>query len=95
LITVLFLARFTLRPMHFFGMLGLLSVIVGVGVEVWVLILKYAYHEPFQTHVAMLLFGILLLILGIQLVSMGLIGEMLVYQFRKNKGKSGGDDDTG
>ncbi|MGC9512865.1 MAG: glycosyltransferase family 2 protein [Fidelibacterota bacterium] len=95
LITVLFLARFTLRPMHFFGMLGLLSVIVGIGVEVWVLILKYAYHEPFQTHVAMLLFGILLLILGIQLVSMGLIGEMLVYQFRKNKRRSGGDDDTG
>lgn len=93
LITVLFLARFTLRPMHFFGMLGLLSMIVGVGVEVWVLILKYAYNEPFQTHVAMLLFGILLLILGIQLVSMGLIGEMLVYQFRKNKGKAGRDND--
>jgi glycosyltransferase involved in cell wall biosynthesis len=94
LITVLFLARFTLRPMHFFGMLGLLSVIVGICVELWVLILKYAYHESFQTHVAMLLFGILLLILGIQLVSMGLIGEMLVYQFRKNKMGSGGDDDT-
>ncbi|KUK55777.1 MAG: Undecaprenyl-phosphate 4-deoxy-4-formamido-L-arabinose transferase [Marinimicrobia bacterium 46_47] len=94
LITVLFLARFTLRPMHFFGMLGLLSVVVGAGVEVWVLILKYAYHEPFQTHVAMLLFGILLLILGIQLVSMGLIGEMLVYQFRKNKREPGGDDDA-
>ncbi len=93
LITVLFLARFTLRPMHFFGMLGLLSMIVGVGVEVWVLILKYAYNEPFQTHMAMLLFGILLLILGIQLVSMGLIGEMLVYQFRKNKGKAGRDND--
>jgi len=93
LITVLFLTRFTVRPMHFFGMLGLLSSIIGVGVEIWVLILKYVYNEPFQTHLAMLLFGILLLILGVQLFSMGLIGEMLVYQFRKTKLKSGTDDE--
>lgn len=91
LITVLFLARFTLRPMHFFGMMGLLSTIVGIGVEIWVLILKYIYNEPFQSHLAMLLFGILLIILGVQLVSMGLIGEMLVYQFRKKKKESGNE----
>ncbi|MDD3806779.1 MAG: glycosyltransferase family 2 protein [Candidatus Marinimicrobia bacterium] len=93
LITVLFLARFTQRPMHFFGMLGILSVIIGVIVEIWVLVLKYAFHEPFQSHLAMLLFGILLLILGIQLFSMGLIGEMLVYQFRKNRGKYGEENE--
>ncbi len=91
LITVLFLARFTLRPMHFFGMMGLLSTVVGIGVEIWVLILKYIYNEPFQSHLAMLLFGILLIILGVQLVSMGLIGEMLVYQFRKKKKESGNE----
>jgi glycosyltransferase involved in cell wall biosynthesis len=93
LITVLFLARFTLRPMHFFGMMGLLSTIIGIGVEIWVLILKYAYNEPFQSHLAMLLFGILLIILGVQLVSMGLIGEMLVYQFRKNKKEPGKENE--
>lgn len=93
LITVLFLTRFTVRPMHFFGMLGLLSTMIGVGVEIWVLILKYVYNEPFQTHLAMLLFGILLLILGVQLFSIGLIGEMLVYQFRKTKLKAGTDDE--
>jgi glycosyltransferase involved in cell wall biosynthesis len=93
LITVLFLTRFTVRPMHFFGMLGLLSTIIGAGVEIWVLILKYVYNEPFQMHLAMLLFGILLLILGVQLFSMGLIGEMLVYQFRKNKLKPETDDE--
>jgi len=93
LITVLFLARFTLRPMHFFGMMGLLSTIIGIGVEIWVLILKYVYNEPFQSHLAMLLFGILLIILGVQLVSMGLIGEMLVYQFRKNKKEPGKENE--
>ncbi len=83
LITVLFLARFTTRPMHFFGLLGMLASLAGVGVEIWVLIMKYALNQPFKSHIAMLIFGVLMLILGIQLVSMGLIGEMMVYQEKK------------
>lgn len=83
LITVLFLAKFTVRPMHFFGMLGLLSFLTGIAVEVWVLILKFGFNEPFNKHIAMLIFGVLLVLLGVQLVSIGLIGEMLVYQSKK------------
>ncbi len=83
LITVLFLGRFTVRPMHFFGMAGLLSFLIGSVVEIWVLILKFVLNESFGTHIAMLILGVLLLLLGVQLVSIGLIGEMLVYQSKK------------
>ena len=83
LVTVLFLKKFTVRPMHFFGMIGLLSFLIGFVVEVWVLILKFGFNESFNTHIAMLILGVLLLLLGVQLVSIGLIGEMLVYQSKK------------
>lgn len=83
--TVFFLSRFTLRPMHFFGFLGLLSVSSGVIVEIIVLIYKYAYGQSFQSHLAMLILGVLLIVLGVQLFSIGLIGEMMVYQAKKKQ----------
>ncbi len=81
--TIFFLSRFTLRPMHFFGFFGLLSALAGTVVEIMVLIYKYAYGEPFQSHLAMLILGVLLIVLGVQLFSIGLFGEMIVYQSKK------------
>jgi len=83
--TVFFLSRFTMRPMHFFGFLGLLSMTGGIIVEIMVLIYKYAYGQPFQSHLAMLILGVLLIVLGVQLFSIGLIGEMMVYQAKKKQ----------
>ena len=83
--TVFFLSRFTLRPMHFFGFLGLLSVSAGTIVEIVVLIYKYGYGHSFQSHLAMLILGVLLIVLGVQLFSIGLIGEMMVYQSKKKQ----------
>jgi glycosyltransferase involved in cell wall biosynthesis len=83
--TIFFLSRFTLRPMHFFGFFGLLSATAGVVVEAIVLYYKFALNESFQSHMAMLILGVLLIVLGVQLFSIGLIGEMLVYQSKKKK----------
>lgn len=77
LMTVLFLNRYTRRPLHLFGIFGLISFISGLGIDVWVLFLKYGLGEPFQKHMALLVFGVLLLILGIQFISIGLLGEMI------------------
>jgi len=60
-----------------------LSATAGVVVELIVLIQKFAYGESFQSHMAMLILGVLLIVLGVQLFSIGLIGEMLVYQSKK------------
>jgi glycosyltransferase involved in cell wall biosynthesis len=83
--TIFFLSRFTMRPMHFFGFFGLLSASAGVIVEIIVLIYKYGYGHSFQSHLAMLILGVLLIVLGVQLFSIGLIGEMLVYQSKKKR----------
>lgn len=86
LITVTFITRYMKRPMHFFGISGFLFLLVGLISEIYVLILKYVYNEPFSKHFAMLLFGALLLIFGIQSFSIGLIGELITY-FHKRKNK--------
>jgi len=77
LLTVLFLSRYTRRPLHLFGIFGLLSLLTGFVVNVWVIYLKYVLHEPFQRHIALLVFGVMLLILGVQFISIGLLGEMI------------------
>jgi glycosyltransferase involved in cell wall biosynthesis len=77
LISVLFLSRYIQSPLYFFGQLGLLSFISGFSIEGYVLYLKYVLGEPFAIHMALLIFGVLLIFIGIQFFSIGLIGEMI------------------
>ncbi len=77
LLTVLFLSRYTRRPLHLFGLFGLVSLLIGIGVELRVLYLKYGLGEPFSNHIALLVFGVMLVILGVQFISIGLLGEMI------------------
>ncbi|MBC8175040.1 MAG: glycosyltransferase family 2 protein [Candidatus Marinimicrobia bacterium] len=77
LLTVLFLSRYMRRPLHLFGIFGILSFLIGFIVNCWVLYLKYGLGEPFSKHLALLVFGVMLLILGVQFISLGLLGEMI------------------
>lgn len=77
LISVIFLSRYIQSPLYFFGQLGLLSFMSGFSIEGYILYLKYVLKEPFATHIALLIFGVLLIFIGIQFFSIGLIGEMI------------------
>ncbi|MBW2455540.1 MAG: glycosyltransferase [Deltaproteobacteria bacterium] len=81
LMSILFLTRYSRKPMHLFGMLGLVAAAAGLGVCTYLTVLW------FQGHVIgtrpLLLLGILLLVLGIQLFSLGLIGEFLTFQHQR------------
>ena len=66
LITILFLNRYTQQPLHLFGMFGIGFLKVGFIVECFVLYFKYALGEPFSTHMALLMFGVMLIVIGIQ-----------------------------
>lgn len=76
LLTVLFTTRFIRRPLHLFGTLGLISFILGVGITIYLTIMKFLYGE-YLTNRPLFLVGILFIILGVQLFSIGLIGEMI------------------
>ncbi|HYN19547.1 MAG TPA: glycosyltransferase family 2 protein [Thermoanaerobaculia bacterium] len=83
LITVLFITRYTRRPLHLFGALGLLFLSVGVCVDSWLAYL-WVFHNEDLSDRPLLLFGILLILLGIQVLTTGLIGEMITFKnFRR------------
>jgi glycosyltransferase involved in cell wall biosynthesis len=77
LITILFLNRYTQQPLHLFGMFGIGFLNVGFIVECFVLYFKYALGEPFSKHMALLMLGIMLIVIGIQFFSIGLLGELM------------------
>ena len=87
LLTILFLHRYTQRPLHLFGYLGLMSLLVSFIVECYAVILKVVYNQPFKVHFALILFGVVAFVLGLWFFSIGLIGEMIakVTQGKENR----------
>jgi glycosyltransferase involved in cell wall biosynthesis len=83
LITVLFITRYTRRPLHLFGGLGLIFFIAGFGINAWLAFLWVFRHEDLSNR-PLLQLGILLILLGIQVLTTGLIGEMITFKnFRR------------
>lgn len=76
LITVVFTTRYIKRPMHLFGFLGFLSFLAGIIVNGYLTYLWIA-GVPLSNR-PLLFLGILLIIVGVQFFSVGLLGEMFV-----------------
>ena len=84
LITLMFFNKYLNRPMHFFGLFGLIFFLIGFIINVY---LTYNWFQGvwINPHKNPLFFlGILLLIIGVQFFSIGLIGELIV-RFNKDK----------
>ena len=78
LLTVSFIERYRYRPLHLFGNLGLMLAGIGGAVLAYLTILKLGGAAIGQR--PLLLLGVLLVVVGIQLLSLGLVGEMLTSQ---------------
>jgi glycosyltransferase involved in cell wall biosynthesis len=76
LITVLFTTRYLRRPLHLFGFWGMVAAFAGFVVLGWLTVEKLAFGAALSNRPLFLL-GILLFIVGIQFISIGLIGEMI------------------
>ncbi|MDZ7720960.1 MAG: glycosyltransferase family 2 protein [Balneolaceae bacterium] len=75
LLTLLFVNRYMRQPMHFFGSMGVLFLIIGVGISGWLAYLKLFFGEPLSNR-PLLFLGILLILLGVQFFSIGFLGEI-------------------
>ena len=84
LLTILFLNKYTQQPLHFFGSIGLATFTAGFFVELMVIYYKFVLLEPFSKHIALLLLGVILIIIGIQFFSIGLLGE-IIARFSQGK----------
>jgi glycosyltransferase involved in cell wall biosynthesis len=86
LLTVKFLISYSTRPLHIFGLLGMVMGTLGVGVCAWLAWVKFFGHEGIGTR-PLLLFGILLIFTGVQLVTLGLLAEMQARTYHESQDK--------
>ncbi len=86
LLTVRFLLSYSTRPIHIFGGLGLLSFGIGTVLGLYLSFIKLVFHQDIGGR-PLLLLAILLMVVGVQLVSMGLLGELVVRTYHETQGK--------
>jgi hypothetical protein len=75
LLTILFIGRFRQRPMHLFGGVGMLFIATGVVICLYLAVLKI-FGEAIGGR-PLLLLGVLLIVVGVQLFTIGLVSEMI------------------
>ena len=77
LLSAAFLSTSALKPLHLFGRIGLMFLTFGIGIGLWFVVLWFA-GDPIRVR-PLMLFGAGLVLLGIQLILMGLLGEMIAH----------------
>jgi glycosyltransferase involved in cell wall biosynthesis len=87
LLTVRFLLSFSARPMQLFGLLGMGSFGVGFLIGLYLSVLKVFYGESISSR-PLLLLAVLMLVAGMQLITMGLLGEVIVRTYHESQDKT-------
>jgi hypothetical protein len=84
LLTVKFLSSYSTRPAHVFGPLGVVSGVTGFAFALYLSVEKLVYHRSIGNR-PLLLLAILLIFIGCQFVTMGLLGEMLARTYHESQ----------
>jgi glycosyltransferase involved in cell wall biosynthesis len=87
LLTVRFLLSYSTRPMQIFGLLGLLSILGGVLPALYLTILKLINWQTAIGDRPLLLLSVLLIVLGVQFLTLGLIGELIVRVYYESQSR--------
>lgn len=81
LITIRFLLRYISRPLHFFGTAGMVGVLSGGAIAFYMALAKILAHTDIMTqHGPLMIFATVLILGGVQLLGLGLLGEMMARQ---------------
>jgi glycosyltransferase involved in cell wall biosynthesis len=86
LVTVKFLLGYSTRPIQIFGLLGGIFFSLGLIVGAYLSIMKIFFGHPLRDR-PLLLLSILLVIFGVQLITMGLLGELVVRSYYESQNK--------
>jgi glycosyltransferase involved in cell wall biosynthesis len=82
LMTIRFLLRYMTRPLHFFGSIGALGMLSGSALAAWLLVLKLVTGQHvMEAHGPLFVVAGVLLLAGIQMMGIGLLGELQVRHF--------------
>ncbi len=83
LLTVTFMGRYRHRPLHLFGTLGLVLGLLGTVILVYLTVLKITGEAI--GHRPLLMLGVLLVVVGLQLFSLGLVSELVTSQHEERR----------
>lgn len=86
LLTVRFLLNYSTRPIQIFGLMGLGSLTLGVLIGIYLTFMKLVYFEDLVDR-PLLLLAILLVMVGVQFITMGLLGEMISRTYHESQNK--------
>ena len=83
LLTVLFITKYTRRPLHLFGLIGMLAFGAGFAIDAWLALLWFRGES--LSNRPLLIFGVLLMVVGLQVLTTGLLAEMTTHKtFRRS-----------
>jgi len=82
LITIRFMLRYMLRPLHLFGPTGVICFLSGGAILLTLFVEKIVSHvQLFVQHGPLLIFGVLLCLFGLQFLAVGLVGELMMRNY--------------
>jgi glycosyltransferase involved in cell wall biosynthesis len=84
LLTVKFLSSYSTRPAHVFGPIGVISGLIGFALALYLTVQKLVYNLEIGNR-PLLLLAVLLIFIGFQFVTMGLLGEMLARTYHESQ----------
>jgi glycosyltransferase involved in cell wall biosynthesis len=77
LFSIMFVGKFGKRPMHFFGLWGTLSFVIGLGIFTYLTISKFFFDTTGMTQRPLFFFALFIMTIGVQLFLAGFIGELI------------------
>lgn len=83
---LLFIRKYFQRPIHLFGIFGVLLVILGFLINIYLLIVKFGLNEDIGTR-PLLIFGLMFILAGIQLFTIGIVMELLIRTYYESQSK--------
>ena len=86
LLTVKFLLSYSTRPLQIFGLIGFAMGMLGAGITGWLAYVRLLGQESIANR-PLLLFGILLVFTGVQLVTLGLLAELIARTYHESQNK--------
>jgi glycosyltransferase involved in cell wall biosynthesis len=78
IVSVIFLTKYSKKPLHFLGLFGMIFTIFGLVTSLYLFIYRLFQFGPIAGR-PLLLLGALSLVIGLQMIGIGLIGEMIIF----------------
>ena len=84
LFTIFFMKKFLTRPMHVFGLWGMISFALGIATGLYLTLIKFVFNQDIGSR-PLLILAVLLVLTGIQLFCFGLVCELLMRTYHESQ----------